>query len=60
MPIQTGSQVSPYVVAWNSAFLSCCQRGLEPLVEFNLGPGAHFGLATETSELHSCCELILA
>ena len=47
------------VEAWNSAFLSRCQRGFRPLGELNLGPGALFELATRASELPSGCELIL-
>ena len=59
MPFQTGSQVSTCVEAWNSAFLSNCQRVFRPPTELNLEPGAFFGLATGASELHSCCEFIL-
>ena len=39
MPFQTGSQVSTCVEAWNSAFLSSCQRGFRPLGELNFGLG---------------------
>ena len=60
MPFQTGSQVSTCVEAWNSAFLSSCQRGFRPPAELNLGPGALCGFATRASELPSCCELILS
>ena len=35
--VQLGSQASPGVEAWNSAFLSICQRGVRPLVEFRRG-----------------------
>ena len=47
------------VEAWNSAFLSSCQRGLGPPDELNFGPGAPFELATGASELPSVCEMIL-
>ena len=60
MPFQTGSQVSTCVEAWNSTFLSSCQRGFRPPGELNLGPGALFELATGASELPSCCELSLS
>ena len=56
---QTGSQVSTCVEAWNSAFLSSCQRGFRPPVELNWGPGAFLEIATGLSDLPSCCELIL-
>ena len=46
------------VEAWNSAFLSSCDRGFRPPAELNLGPGALFRLAFWASELPSCCELI--
>ena len=59
IPFQTGSQVSTCVEAWNSAFLSSCQRGFRPPAELNLGPGALFELPTRASEISSCCELIL-
>ena len=59
MPFITRSQVSTCVEAWNSAFLSSCQRGFRLLTELNLEPGALFEIATGTSELPSCCELIL-
>ena len=59
MPFQTGSQVSTCVEAWNSVFLSSCQRGFRPLGEMNLGPGVIFKLATRTSELTLGYELIL-
>ena len=58
MPFQTGSQVSTCLEAWNSAFLSSCQRCFRPPDELNLGPGAVFQLSTGASELPSCCELI--
>ena len=35
--VQLGIQASPGVEAWNSAFLSICQRGVRPLVEFRRG-----------------------
>ena len=60
MLFQTGSQVSTCVEAWNSAFLSSCQRGFRPSGELNLGPGALFELATRVSELPSCYEMILS
>ena len=60
IPFQTGSQVSTCVEAWNSAFLSSCQRGFRPPAELNLGPGALFELPTRASEVSSCCELILS
>ena len=59
MPFQTGSQISTCVEAWNSAFLSSCQRGFSPPAVLNFGTGALFTLANGTSELPSCCELIL-
>ena len=59
MPFQTGSLVSTCVEAWNSAVLSRCQSAFRPPAELNLGPGDLFVLATGTSELPSCCELIL-
>ena len=59
MPFQKGIQVSTCVEAWNSAFLSSCQRGFRPSGELNLGPGALFELATGVSELPSCYEMIL-
>ena len=59
MPFQTGSQVSKCVEAWNSAFLSSCQRGFRLPGELILGPGTFFKLATRTSEVPTCCELIL-
>ena len=39
------------VKAWNSAFLSSCQRCFRPPAKLNLGPGALFGLTTRASEL---------
>ena len=59
MLFQTGSQVSTCVEAWNSAFLSNCQRGFRLPSKLNLGPGALFELLTRISEVSSCCELIL-
>ena len=59
MPFQTGSQVSTCVEAWNSVFLSSCQRGFRTLGEMNLGPGVLFKLATRASELTLGYELIL-
>ena len=38
--VQQGSQASLGVEAWNSAFLSSCQRAVRPLVEFRWGNGA--------------------
>ena len=35
--VQLGSQDSSGIEAWNSAFLSSCQRGVRPLVEFRRG-----------------------
>ena len=35
--VATRSQISTYVEAQNSAFLSSCQRGFRPLGELNLG-----------------------
>ena len=58
MPFQTGIQVSTCVEAWNSAFLSSCQTVFRLPGELNLGPGVLYELATGTSELPSCCELI--
>ena len=51
---ETVSQVLTCVEAWNSAFLSSCQRGFRPPADLNLGPGALYGLATGASELPSC------
>ena len=59
LQFQTGSQVSSYVEAWNSAFLSSCKRGFRLPVELNWGPGAFLKFATRVSVLPSCCELIL-
>ena len=59
MPFQTGNQVWTCVEAWNSAFLSSCQRGFRHSAELNLGPGALFALASGASELPLGCELIL-
>ena len=44
LQFQTGSQVSTYVEAWNSAFLSSCKRGFRPPVELNWGPEAFLEL----------------
>ena len=60
MPFKTGSQVSTCGEAWNSAFLSSCQRVFRPPGELNLGPVVPFELATGASELPLVCELILA
>ena len=38
--VQQGSQASPSVEAWNSAFLSSCQRAVRPPVEFRREIGA--------------------
>ena len=56
MPFQTGSQVSTCMEAWNSAFLSNCQKGFRPPGEFNFGLGVLFELATGASELPFWCE----
>ena len=47
----SGSQVSTCVEAWNSAFLSSCQRGFRPPAELNFVLGAVFRLTTRASEL---------
>ena len=60
MPFQTGSQVSTCVEAWNSAFLSSCQRGFRPPADLNLGPGALLGLTNTVSELLSFVSLFSA
>ena len=58
--LQLASQALSGVEAWNSAFLSSCQRGVRPPVEFRRGIWASSrGLAWE-SGLPSCCEGILS
>ena len=59
LQFQTGSQVSTCVEAWNSAFLSSCQRGFRPPVELNWGPGVFLEFATGLSGLPLCCDCIL-
>ena len=56
---QQGSQASSGVGAWNSAFLSSCQRGVRLLVEFRRGIWAFTRGSARESGLPSCCEGIL-
>ena len=44
MPFQTGSQVSTCVEAWNSAFLSSCQR-VSGLRQVEFGTGGSFKIS---------------
>ena len=59
MQFQTGSQVSTFVEAWSSVFLSSCKRGCRPPVQFNWVSVTFLEFATGVSVLPSCCELIL-
>ena len=57
--VQLGNQASSGVEAWNSAFLSNCQRGVRAPVKIRWGIWAFSrGSAGETG-LPSCCEGIL-
>ena len=57
--VQQGSQASPGVEAWNSAFLSSSQRAVRPLVEIRWGIWAFSRGQAGLTGLPSCCEGIL-
>ena len=58
LKVQQGSQASCGVGAWNSAFLSSCQRGGRPPVEFRRGIRVFSRGSAGESDLPSYCEEI--